>query len=62
MLKQFTPEIIQQYNLELIVSDGGSTDRTLEIARAYAHTVVENMERLKQTISLGLLSKIIMVS
>ncbi len=53
MLKQFTPELIQRYNLELIVSDGGSTDRSLEIARTYAHKVVENIERVKQTISLG---------
>jgi glycosyltransferase involved in cell wall biosynthesis len=53
MLRQFTPEIVRRYDLELIVSDGGSTDRTLEIARAHAHTVVENTSGAKQTISLG---------
>ncbi len=53
MLRQFTPEVVRRYNLELIVSDGGSTDRTLEIARAHAHTVVENTSGAKQTISLG---------
>ena len=53
MLRQFTQEIIQQYNLELVVSDGGSTDQTLTIARKYAHTVVENVHSVKQTISLG---------
>lgn len=53
MLQQFTPDIIHRYSLELIVSDGGSTDRTVEIARAHAHTVVENTSGVKQTISLG---------
>ncbi|MBX2989977.1 MAG: glycosyltransferase [Bacteroidetes bacterium] len=53
MLKQFTSDIIRQYNIELVVSDGGSTDRTLEIARKYAHVVVENTAKIKQTISLG---------
>ncbi len=53
MLKQFAPAVITQYNIELIVSDGGSTDRTQEIARRCAHHVVENSARIKQTISLG---------
>ncbi len=53
MLRQFTPELVKRYNLELIVSDGGSADRTIEIARRLAHKVVENVEQVKQTISLG---------
>lgn len=53
MLRQFTPEITRRYGLEIIVSDGGSTDRTLDIARRFAHTVVENTSRVKQTISIG---------
>ena len=53
MLQQFTQELITKYNLELIVSDGGSTDGTLSVAKQYAHTVVENNEGIKQTISLG---------
>lgn len=53
MLRQFTPELVEQYGLEIVVSDGGSTDRTLEIAHQLAHTVVENTARVKQTISLG---------
>ena len=53
MLKQFAPELVQRYKLEIVVSDGGSTDRSLEIAHQHAHRVVENEARIKQTISLG---------
>jgi glycosyltransferase involved in cell wall biosynthesis len=53
MLRQFTPEIVSRYALELVVSDGGSTDRTVDIARRCAHVVVENREGIKQTISMG---------
>jgi glycosyltransferase involved in cell wall biosynthesis len=53
MLRQFSPQIIERFGIEVIVSDGGSTDRTLEIARAHAHKVVENIPPQKQTISIG---------
>ena len=53
MLGQFTPEIIAKYAIEIVVSDGGSTDDTLRIARGHAARVVENSEGVKQTISLG---------
>jgi glycosyltransferase involved in cell wall biosynthesis len=53
MLLQFRPEIIERYGVELIVSDGGSGDRTLEIARRYAHKVVENKDCVRQTIAMG---------
>lgn len=53
MLSQFTPEVIQRFGCELVVSDGGSSDRTLEIAHRYAHVVVENEAGVKQNISIG---------
>jgi glycosyltransferase involved in cell wall biosynthesis len=53
MLGQFTPEIVKRYDLEVLVSDGGSVDRTLAIARSLAVRVVENIAGVKQTISRG---------
>ena len=53
MLRQFTPEIVARYAVEVIVSDGGSSDRTLAIADALAHRVVRNEPYVKQTISMG---------
>jgi glycosyltransferase involved in cell wall biosynthesis len=53
MLLQFTPGLVERYGIELVVSDGGSTDRTLEIADARAHTVIRNREGVKQTIAMG---------
>jgi glycosyltransferase involved in cell wall biosynthesis len=53
MLGQFTPSVLQRYDIELVVSDGGSTDGTLAIARRYAQQVIENVPPVKQTISMG---------
>ena len=53
ILEQFTPELREAHQLEIIVSDGGSTDRTLQIAREAADCVVENVPYRKQTISIG---------
>ncbi len=52
-LAQFTPHLIEKFNLELIVSDGGSHDRTLEIASEYPCTIVRHTEQRKQTIAEG---------
>lgn len=53
ILTQFTPEIKTRFNLEVIVSDGGSTDRTIELARQHADIVVEAESGTQQTISIG---------
>src|SRR5216117_1891670 len=53
MLQQFRPELIKKYDIELVVSDGGSMDSTIAIAKQHTRTVVENTAGTKQTISLG---------
>ena len=53
MLRQFTPSLVDRFGIELVVSDGGSVDRTLEIAAGLAQTVVTNREGIKQTIAMG---------
>jgi glycosyltransferase involved in cell wall biosynthesis len=53
MLGQFSPDLLERFGVELVVSDGGSMDGTLAIARAHAHLVVENTPYVKQTISAG---------
>ena len=52
-LAQFSPELKQRFDLEVIVSDNGSTDGTLPLARGYADVVVENDKDVKQNISIG---------
>lgn len=52
-LSAFTNELKKQFNLEVIVSDGGSTDNTLEIARDNADVIVPHTAPGRQTISQG---------
>ncbi len=49
----FPPELRRRFGAELIVSDGGSTDRTVELARRHADIVVEHTEPRRQTIAEG---------
>jgi len=52
-LSTFSRKWRSEHNAELIVSDGGSTDRTIEIANKYADVVVLHTERRRQTIAEG---------
>ncbi len=52
-LSIYTNEFKKKHNLELIVSDGGSTDGTIEIAKKYADKVVIHDGKSRQTISDG---------
>jgi glycosyltransferase involved in cell wall biosynthesis len=52
-LRQFTPEIRTRYRLEIVVSDGGSTDSTVVIAKELADVVVERNPGERENISIG---------
>jgi len=53
VLRQFDDNFKSKYNLEVIVSDGGSTDKTLNIARRYTQKLAEHTKKVKQNISQG---------
>jgi glycosyltransferase involved in cell wall biosynthesis len=53
LLCKFTKEIKSDYGLELIVSDGGSTDSTISVAKLYADLIIEHTSNRKQNISEG---------
>ncbi len=52
-LSQFTAPIRDRYGIECIVSDGGSSDRTVTLARPFADCVIEAKSGERQTISSG---------
>jgi len=52
-LATYTAALRDRYQAELIISDGGSTDRTLEIADRFADVVVRHTEGHRQTIAEG---------
>jgi glycosyltransferase involved in cell wall biosynthesis len=53
MLSQFSPETIREYEIELIVSDGGSTDATIDIAKQKVHIILDEVKDRRQTIGEG---------
>lgn len=52
-LSLYRKEILQKYSAELIVSDGGSSDRTIELAKKYTRKVVLHQGNYRQTIAEG---------
>jgi glycosyltransferase involved in cell wall biosynthesis len=52
-LKQFDPDLKEKFEIEIIVSDGGSRDKTVEIANGLADKVLIHNEKFKQNISRG---------
>ncbi|MGB9696911.1 MAG: glycosyltransferase [Ignavibacteria bacterium] len=53
MLKQFENGVRNCYNVELILSDGGSSDDTVEIAKHYVDKILIQDDKLIKNISIG---------
>ncbi len=53
ILSQYQADLLRKYNVELIISDGGSKDSTLEIAKRFANKIVVHKSSTKQTIAEG---------
>ncbi len=54
LLKQLTkPSIKEKYDYEIIISDGGSKDKTVELAQAFSDIIQVHINRNKQNIALG---------
>lgn len=53
ILSKYPRELRAKYKAELILSDGGSQDKTVELAKNYADTIVVHDEPRRQTIAEG---------
>lgn len=53
LLSQFTDEVRNQFQFEIIVSDGGSTDHTISIAKKYMANIVQKEKNENENIAIG---------
>jgi len=53
VMQNYRRSVLKKYFAELIVSDGGSTDRSVEIAQKFAHKVIVHQDTRRQTIAEG---------
>ncbi len=54
LLKQIKGSgVIEQFNCEIVISDGGSTDSTVEVAKKYTNKTIVHSENYRQTIAEG---------
>lgn len=52
-LGQFTPQLKEKFNIEIIISDGGSTDNTLKLLTPIVDKIVTAVPGIKQNIPQG---------
>ena len=52
-LSQFTPQLKQKYSIEIVISDGGSSDNTLNMLHPAADKIVLKDPAIHQNISMG---------
>lgn len=52
-LSNYQVDLLWKFNAELIISDGGSTDNTVEIAKLFSDKIVLHNSKRKQTIAEG---------
>jgi glycosyltransferase involved in cell wall biosynthesis len=53
LLSQFDEDLRKKYDIELIISDGGSTDGTVELAKKYTDKILLHESPKRQTIAEG---------
>jgi len=53
ILSKYSPDLQKKYNFELIVSDGGSNDKSVEIASKHTTKIAVHNENRRQTIAEG---------